>query len=87
MMKFRAMRSFRHGTMTYGRGAAVDVTDPVAKDLIKRGLVSANGTEPRKQMERPVQPDRTKPKPAKAGNPRRDEGSATTGQAADRKED
>ena len=87
MMKFRAMRSFRHGTMTYGRGAIVDVTDPVAKDLIKRGLVAQGDAEPPKQMERPAPSDRTKPKPAKAGNPRRDEGSATTGQAADRKED
>ena len=87
MIKFRAMRSFRHGTMTYGRDAVVDVTDPVAKDLIKRGFVAQDGAEAPKQMERPVQSDRAKHKPAKAGNPRRDDGSATTGQAADRKED
>lgn len=87
MLKFKAMRSFRHGTVTYGRGAVVDVTDPVARDLIKRGLVSQEGAEPPPKMERPAQPDRTKHKPAKPGNPRRDEGSATTGQAADRKED
>ena len=86
MLKLKAMRSFRHGTMTFGRGAAVEVTEPVARDLIKRGLVAEDGTEPPK-MERPVRTDRTKHKPAKAGNPRRDEGSATTGQAADRKED
>ncbi|WP_141137028.1 hypothetical protein [Tardiphaga sp. OK246] len=86
-MKLRAMRSFRHGTMTFGRGAAVDVTEPVARDLIKRGLVAEEGAEPPKQMERPTQVDRTKHKPASAGNQRRDDKSATTGRAADRKED
>ncbi len=65
MLKFRAMRSFRHGTSTFGRGDVVDVSEQVAKDLIQRGLVKGEGTKPkRKRSERAAPADRTEKKPA-----------------------
>jgi hypothetical protein len=83
-MKLKAIRSFRLGTTTFGRGVAVDVSDPVAKDLIKRGFASEDGVAPPPEP----QPAReVKPKPARSGNQRRDSEPATTGRAADRKED
>jgi hypothetical protein len=83
-MKLKAMRSFRLGTTTFGRGIAVDVSDPVAKDLIKRGLASADGIAP-SPTPRPAR--QAKRKPVRPGNQRRDSEPATTGRAADRKED
>ena len=64
-MKLKAMKSFRHGTQTFGRGAEVDLPESVAKELIERGLVAEEGSESVKRAD-------PKQQAAKAGAHRRD---------------
>lgn len=63
-MKLKALKSFRHGSRTFARGAAVDVTESVAKDLVKRGLASGEGGAGRPKSD----PTRAKQKTGKAGD-------------------
>jgi hypothetical protein len=46
----KALKSFRYGTQNYRRGQPVEVSEAVAKDLAKRGLIEGSAA-PKKKAE------------------------------------
>lgn len=47
-MKLTALKTFRHGTQTFRRGAAVELSEAQAKPLIARKIVEESATRSKK---------------------------------------